>query len=496
MAAALACAVSVGAQEKYALVIGNGAYTTVSKLKNPVNDANDMKGALEGLGFQVALLTNAGRVDMEDAVERFKRKLEGSSGAYGFLFYAGHGVQSNGENYLIPVDADIRSEAYLPDRAVSVQAVLNELNAAGNALNVIVLDACRDNPFSWNRSGTRGLRAVGSQPADSILVYATSAGSTAADGEGRNGLFTEQLLKNLKTPGLEVYDMFRRTSGDVIAASEGEQRPALYSQFFGTAYLGTEPAAQPVAQQTLPVPAPQQSQAAAYAGMVLVPAGTFTMGSNGGESDETPHRVTISKAFYIGKYEVTQKEWRDVMGSNPSYFKGDNLPVENVSWLDAVEYCNKRSVKEGLSPAYTISGSDVTWNRGANGYRLPTEAEWEYAAKGGGSDAYEYVGSNDAGNVAWYKDNSGWSTHPVGTKAANSLGIHDMSGNVDEWCWDRYSSYGSAAVTDPMGAASGSNRVRRGGSWFDDTRYVRSAYRDVDSPTSRSSDLGFRVARL
>ncbi|MDR2194571.1 MAG: formylglycine-generating enzyme family protein [Treponema sp.] len=242
------------------------------------------------------------------------------------------------------------------------------------------------------------------------------------------------------------------------------------------------------------VGAQSAAYAAPYAGMALVPAGTFMMGSKSG-NEKPLHQVTISAAFSIGKYEVTQKEWRDVMGSNPSYFKGDNLPVEQVSWLDAIAYCNKRSVKEGLIPAYTVSGSAVTWNRGANGYRLPTEAEWEYAARGGGSDTYTYVGSNNAKNVAWYSGNSGKSTHPVGMKQANSLGIHDMSGNVWEWCWDWYDSYKNAAVTDPTGAASGSYRMARGGSWYRKARSVRSANRNSGAPEYRGNDLGFRVAR-
>ncbi|MDR1057991.1 MAG: caspase family protein, partial [Treponema sp.] len=218
------------AQQKYALVIGNGAYTSVTKLNNPVNDANDMTAALQSLGFSVDKLVNAGRVQIEEAVERFKNKLQSSKTSYGFLFYAGHGVQAGGENYLIPVDADIRAEAYLRDRAVPVQAVLDELNSVGNALNVVVLDACRDNPFSWKRSGSRGLTVVSNQPADSIIVYATSAGSTAADGEGGNGLFTGHLLNNLKIPGLEVAELFRRTGGDVVRASGGSQRPGVYNQ--------------------------------------------------------------------------------------------------------------------------------------------------------------------------------------------------------------------------------------------------------------------------
>jgi uncharacterized caspase-like protein len=195
---------ALSAQQKYALVIGNGAYTGLTRLNNPVNDANDVSEALRSLGFTVDLLTNAGLMQMEEGVTRLKNSLAQARGSYGLFYYAGHGVQSKGENYLIPVDANIPGEAYLGNRSVPVYAVLEELNAAGNTLNIVVLDACRDNPFSWARSDSRGLQVVGNQPADSIIVYATSAGSTAADGEGRNGLFTTHFLKNLKTGGLSV----------------------------------------------------------------------------------------------------------------------------------------------------------------------------------------------------------------------------------------------------------------------------------------------------
>jgi formylglycine-generating enzyme required for sulfatase activity len=216
---------------------------------------------------------------------------------------------------------------------------------------------------------------------------------------------------------------------------------------------------------------------------VLVPGGTFQMGSTTGIDNEWPvHTVQVS-SFYMGKYEVTQKEWMEIMGTNPSHFKGDTLPVENISWYDAVEYCNKRSLNEGLTPAYRIDktrrdGNNtneydevkwvVTWDRTMNGYRLPTEAEWEYAAKGGNKDpvAYEYAGSNDPNSIAWYTDNSGGKTHPVGTKAPNSLDLYDMSGNVWEWCWDWHGDYGSGAQTDPLGASSGTSHVTRGGSWY------------------------------
>jgi hypothetical protein len=236
-APALVAQPSVPAPQKFALVIGNGAYRNLSRLSNPVNDANDIAAALTSIGFTVDKLIDASQEQIDSAVIRLKNRLSVAANSYGFLFYAGHGVQSNGENFLIPVDANIPGENYLRSRAVSVQVMLNELNDAGNGLNMVVLDACRDNPFGWARSGSRGLTVIGNQPADSIIVYATSAGSTALDGTGRNGLFTSQLLKNLTTPGLEVSEIFRRTGADVRAASNGQQIPAIYSQFFETAFL-------------------------------------------------------------------------------------------------------------------------------------------------------------------------------------------------------------------------------------------------------------------
>jgi uncharacterized caspase-like protein len=264
--AALLLPASLAAQQapqsvsaKYALVIGNGNYTAVSRLRNPANDANDMKTTLEGLGFTVDLIMNGSLGAMEEGVERLKNRLSLSKDSYGFFFYAGHGVQSGGENYLIPVDAEIRSETYLRTRALAVSIALEDLQHAGNILNIVVLDACRDNPFSWARSGSRGLTVVGAQPPGSIIVYATSAGSTAQDGEGRNGLFTAQLLNNLKTPGLEVSELFRRVGGDVQRESNTKQIPAIYSQFFGSAYLGGRPpAVTPAPVPVTPRPTPVQ----------------------------------------------------------------------------------------------------------------------------------------------------------------------------------------------------------------------------------------------
>jgi len=253
------------------------------------------------------------------------------------------------------------------------------------------------------------------------------------------------------------------------------------------------------------------AQPKAPEGFVYIAPGTFMMGSPETEPDrediETQHEMKISRGFYMGKYEVTQAEYEAVMGKNPSRFKGDNLPVEQVSWYDAVEYCNARSRKEGLTPAYTIdkSRSDpnnqdkddavrwvVTWNRNANGYRLPTEAEWEYACRAGTTTAYSSGSSVD--NAGWYDGNSGGKNHPVGQKQANAWGLYDMHGNVLEWCWDWADYYSSGAQTDPAGASSGVKRILRGGSWRYLAQDLRSAYRNADDPDDRY-DYGFRVVR-
>ena len=496
-------AVSVYGQQKYALVVGNGNYTSFGSLPNAVNDANDMATALQGLGFTVDKVIDGSRAQMVEAITRLKNRISVSKNSYGFIFYAGHGVQFNGVNYLIPAKADIPSANYLGDTSISVQTMLAELNDAGNELNIVVLDACRDFPAAWSRSTNRGLTVVANQPADSIIVFATSAGSTAADGTGRNGVFTSQLLKNLKTPGLEVNEVFRQTGADVARASNRQQIPAVYNQFFGNAYLGARPSA--ATPQTTPAPTPVTPAAVperpVVPEMVRIQGGTFTMGSPASEpwrnDDEVQRRVKIS-SFFMGNYEVTQKEFQEVMGTNPSAFKGDNLPVEMVSWYDALKYCNARSWKEGLTPAYTISGSGdnptVTWNRKANGYRLPTEAEWEYACRAGTTTAYN-TGASMSNNTGWYNGNSDLKTHPVGQNPANAWGLYDMHGNVWEWCYDGFGSYSSGAQTDPVGEFWGGGRVRRGGSWFASAQIARSACRDHCRPDYRVHYLGFRVAR-
>jgi len=229
---------------------------------------------------------------------------------------------------------------------------------------------------------------------------------------------------------------------------------------------------------------------------VFVKGGTFQMGSTSGERDENPvHGVTVSD-FWMMKTEVTQKDYTALMGVNPSKFRGDDLPVEQVSWYDAVNYANALSKKDGLEPAYRVNGTNVSWIRGSDGWRLPTEAEWEYAARGGQSSrGYTYSGGNEEENVSWSGTKSGSETHPVETKAPNELGLYDMSGNVWEWCWDWYGAYSSSTQTDPMGPSSETLRVLRGGCWGGADSAARSVNRYGSSPDSRSGNRGFRLVR-
>lgn len=246
-------------QARLALVIGNAQYTRLppaDQLRNPINDARDMAAELRQLGFRVDLLTNAGLQPMEDAVARFGEQLSASKSSVGLFYYAGHGVQANGRNYLIPSDAYVAGPGFLATNTLQLQSVLDTLHQAGNELNIVVLDACRDNPFRWSRSlgANRGLAVVGTQPQGSIVAYAAAAGRTAEDGAGPNGVYTGELLKYLGRPGLDILDMFRDVGRAVSKVTNGYRQPAIYSQFNGDFYLAGHTSVPSTPVQTMPPP--------------------------------------------------------------------------------------------------------------------------------------------------------------------------------------------------------------------------------------------------
>ncbi|MDX2043183.1 MAG: SUMF1/EgtB/PvdO family nonheme iron enzyme [Acidobacteriota bacterium] len=455
--------------------------------------------------------------------------------------------------------------------------------------DVVILDACRNNPYARSfRSDARGLAGVRNAPSGTLIAYATAADDVASDGGGRNGLFTGELLAQLKTPGLTLERVFRLTRTNVRSKSQGKQVPYEYSSVEGEdfyfippnapppavsaeqqawervkqlrsmdavrGYLSLYPnspfekeardllaalikenptvAANPPAASTsaltpiIPLPrgvaptalsihrfttasvdpkgkvtkfdgTPTQQYSEDLGGgvrleMVAVKGGTFSMGSAKGSSDEKPvHQVTVGN-FWMGKFELTQAQWRAVMGTDSSKFKGDNLPVETVSWNEAKEFCRKLNEKLGL--------------KDDEGYRLPTEVEWEFAARAGSKTEFafgdtinpeivNYNGKYPTGGAPKGLDRQ--KTVGVGSLgAANGWGLFDMHGNVWEWCEDWYGAYPAGAITDPKGASSGSYRVRRGGGWNSLAVYCRSALRGYDAPDNRSVNLGFRLVRI
>ena len=353
---------------------------------------------------------------------------------------------------------------------------------------------------------------------DNALVYGNEAGSYGG------GVYT---VGTFRISGGIIYGNFADTMSNTAingGASLYNSNTAQYGTFSDSGF--TSNGSLSTMDFTLEVQDGQLVLTTPDIEMVYVPAGSFELCRNlgtGGGSDSTPVSTVTLSGFYIGKYPVTQEQYQAVMGSNPSSFSSNpaagevqvRRPVERVNWYDAIVFCNRLSIMEGLSPAYRINGStnpndwgtvptnsNTTWDAveivsGSTGYRLPTEAQWEYAAKGGNGSpgSYTYSGSDDPDEVAWYSGNSNSMTHEVGLKQPNGLGLYDMSGNVWEWCWDWYDSYTGEDKEDPMGASSGSYRVVRGGDWYSSAEDVRSANRNSYNPNDRSNSLGFRLLR-
>lgn len=456
-----------------ALVIGNGAYGDAS-LKNAVEDSRTMVQTLRSVGFTVNSYENVDRRKMIDAVLEFGGKIQKDGGA-GLFYYAGHGIQVDGRNFLIPIGANIDKKQDIEYEAVDVGRILGEMDAAHNSVNIVILDACRDNPFARNwRSTTegRGL-AFMNAPSGTFMCYATAPGEVASDELS----YTQELVKNIATPGLTIEQVVKRAGAAIQQQSNGRQIPWFSSNITGDFYfVPPKEDILPKVPGTKTLTVPSNNRVPYLKGMVFVEGGAFQRGSPNGVGFNNEHRqdsVTLSD-FYMDKYEVTQAEYEKVMGKNPSYFKCSTCPVENVSSNDAAEYAKKM------------------------GKRLPTEAEWEYAARGGKlSKRYNFSGSDNIDDVGWYDGNSGTKTHPVGEKAANELGIYDMSGNVWEWCADWYDSsyYSASPFRNPPGPEKGSNRVLRGGSWTSTDNRCRVTNRSNNLPNVRVSNNGFRCAK-
>lgn len=470
---------------RLALVIGNRDYI-VGALKNPANDAAAMGAALKALGFQVTLVRNLRRDDIGSTVDGFTSKI--GPGDDVVVFYAGHGMQVKGVNYLPAIDASIRSESDVALNSINLSQLLDRLDEAKAGVRLLLVDACRDNPFARTfRSASRGLARVEGAPTGTLLHFATRPGGVADDGVGANGLYTTHLLRHLRTPGLPVESMLKRVASDVRQASGGSQQPwtegALDGEFFFSPQLDLAP------QGTGLRPLKQGQDCSDCPEMVAIPAGSFEMGSRELYDDEKPvHRVSV-RAFMMSRTEVTQGQWKSLMGSNPSGFSncGDDCPVDSVTWTEAKAYVQKLSERTGKA------------------YRLPSEAEWEYAARAGTST--QWVFGDDPtllSNHAWFggigrertSGNSSSRVHPVARKEANAFGLFDMAGNVWEWVEDVWHASYEGAPRDGSAWVTGGNeatRVLRGGSWYDHPRMLKSSSRGSAQVDYRIDVVGFRV---
>lgn len=504
------------ARKQLALVIGNAAYPN-RPLANSVHDAEAMARRLRELNFDVALVTDAGRKSMGQAIDAFLAKL--GTGDVAFFYYSGHGMQVDGENYLIPIDFQGQNETDVRYDTHPLGRLEERMERSGAQLNILVLDACRDNPYrAVVRSGVAGLAAPNAGRG-TFIALATSPGHTASDNPtGRNGLFTEYLLEALSTRGLALDDVFNLVRERVDEASGGRQVPWTLSSVVGRySFLPGEAPPAPVAVSA-PVPVSRgphvgDSKVNPIDGQkyMWIPPGTFMMGCSPGDAecfdDEKPaHEVALTRGFWMGQTAVTVGAWKryaqatgkpmppdkDNFGRLLNAAAGnDTLPVVAVTWDEAAGFC------------------------GWAGMRLPTEAEWEWAARAGTTGA-RYGNLDD---IAWYGDNSGreridstalWSSDqksyaqklhdngngpkPAGQKQPNGYRLYDVLGNVWQWTADWYGEkyYQASEKQDPSGPPGGTERALRGGSWGGNPLGVRVSGRRRGVPGDRVSSLGLR----
>lgn len=495
--------------QRVALVIGNGAYTgSITPLRNPVNDARGMKWALENIGFEVIIAENADRSQIGEKIHEFSQRI-GNEGI-ALFYFSGHGLQVDGINYLVPIDEKIEEEYQIKHRCNSANEILDMMETRrGKRINIVILDACRNNPLPI-RTKSIGNQGLASMPVStgSLIAYAAAAGKTAIDGAGNHSPYTESLIRHIQTPGLDIEDVFKAVGRDVLKATNGKQSPARYSNLNhdyhlvpSSINLDMQPSPPSLLLSRPPIQPPSKSirymieklpDSDVEIEFVWISPGTFRMGSpsteDGWKEHEGPmHQVEISRGFYLGKYEVTQEQWETVMGTRPwvaqSVRSEPNNPAVYVSWEDAQTFVNA-----------------LNDSAGAQVYRLPTEAEWEYACRAGRSTPWSF---GDDENLlryyAWYEENAcdvgDCYAQAVGTKQANPWGLHDMHGNVGEWILDGARVYNRASLVDPTGPSTGSQRVMRGGYFGNYTQFLRSASRRYLSPEIRANSIGFRILR-
>jgi formylglycine-generating enzyme required for sulfatase activity len=551
------------AEPRVALVIGNSNYGTgFSSLPNPKNDAQLIAKALKDAGFEVTTVLDADQKQMKRAFADFGEKLAAKGkDTVGLFYYAGHGVQVNGANYLIPTKADIAKEGDVEMEAVDADWVLQQMEFAGNRMNIIILDACRNNPLpAGKRSAEKGLARMDA-PKGSFLAYSTAPGGAALDGKGSNSPYSAALAKAIENDRVPLEQLFRNVRVNVMNATGEEQVPWDASSLTGEFYFkrpdGSAPAQQTAVLAPTPTPAPATGDAVGASRtpepgaepgkvfrdcpdcpeLVAIPAGSYSMGVGPGDQADRPeekpaHKVSI-KPFAIMTKEVTRDQYdafvlataRDTSGGCHQADGGDG------KWDDNGDYLKPGIDQQGNHPVVCVSALDAAdyaaWLSEKTGkpYRLPSEAEWEYAARAGkktswfwGNDAgakgCRYLNAMDASghkkypiNEAMACDDKFTTTAPVGSFPANAFGVYDMLGNVWEVVGDCYHNTYQGAPTDgsawmegcetPIGAdaADGPFHPMRGGAWLENAWDSRYSARWPTTANGRETSVGFRLAR-
>ena len=486
-------------ENRVALVIGNRTYSGGwQPLRNPANDASLMATTLQNVGFEVISLTNASREDMISGINQLTAKITGKQ-TVALVYYAGHGVEAEGKNWLVPVNDRSSCRDDIAANCISLDFINNKLKNAGTAFNIIISDACRNNslPFTCPTTGRDGSKTgfVEFKAKGSCIAFSTAPNATAADGSGSNSPYTTALTKAIQIEGLTIEAVFKQVSRDLDRFG---QEPWVHNAFSGEFYFKMPTNSLIKSDYT-------ESVAGISFDMKFIMGRSFQMGSNDGDSKEKPmHTVQVGN-FFMSKYEVTNQEFCAFLNSEGNKTEGGVtwLALGTEDYYDITKSNGRFSVKSGRNrqPIRNVSWYGATaysvWlsTKTGKSYRLPTEAEWEFSARGGQS--YKFAGSDNIEDVAWVNSNSGNTTHEVGKKQANGFSLHDMSGNVWEWCSDYYDEnyYKNSPTQNPQGAQSGSSRVLRGGSWNFDDNVCRPTVRVSLEPYYRNYIIGFRLAR-
>jgi formylglycine-generating enzyme required for sulfatase activity len=509
---------------RVALIIGNASYPDSSTpLSTTLRDARTLADEFRSTEFDVDLKENVGREEMRAAINAFTGKIR--DGMTALFYFNGFGIQVARQTYLIPVNAQIWTEADVRRDGISIEAVLSEMHRRGAKVKIVILDAARRNPFERRFRTTAAGLAPLDAPEGTLAMFSAAPGKVINESGGANSLFVSELIKEMHVPNLTAEEVFNRARIGVSRASNNEQVPWVASSLIDVFYFGNRPTsiAKPAPKPTPPPPATTTPPKPTPVGkppqpapprpapppdapkpvsnkpgetfrdcdgcveMVVVPAGSFSMGSSS-QFENPIHNVRIGKAFAIAKHEVTFEEWDRCVDEGGCKHRPDDRdwgrekrPVINVTWTDAKEFAAWMSQKTGHT------------------YRLPSEAEWEYAARGGVNTPYWWgrdIGTKQA-NCRDCKVDNTLQTLPVGSFKANPFGLHDTAGNAAEWVEDCWNDDYRGAPNNGKAWETGQCRLRvlRGGAFDSQARYLRSQSRFRYDSDVRFSANGFRIVR-